>query len=74
MALFALWIAVERILVAEGVLASVLVEYVIMYMICRLFLNEKTNLWIRYDFSVIKLIGRSFQMTQILVITFRNVK
>lgn len=55
-------------------LASVLVEYVIMYMICWLFLNEKTNVWIRYDFSVIKLIGRSFQMTQILVVTFRNVK
>ena len=45
-----------------------------MYMICQLFLNEKTNLWIRYDFSVIKVIARSFQMTQILVITFRNVK
>ena len=59
---------------AEGVLTSVLVEHVIMYMICQLFLNEKTNLWIRYDFSVIKVIARSFQMTQILVITFRNVK
>lgn len=40
-------IGAELILVADKVLASLLVDHVIMYVICQLFLNKKTNLWSR---------------------------
>lgn len=55
-------------------LKHLLVDNVTMYMICQLSLNGEKDPWSRYDFAVIKLISRSFQTTQILVVAFRNVK